>query len=274
MPDTAGRTSTSEATPNADEGEKFASAAKEEGQSDGKTQQQKKRVRGKGNKGKKQPETADDPNAHNSEGGGEQRSGLTADQVFERPDPTATITVTRQGSDGDAHNVAARSLFVITPVFDVLSLRPVPDGARIEVADRTAIDSVRRAMGSQGWTVTLEDIWSRFHFLAPRQLAGLGPDSPHGQGLDPTTIVRTLALRNSALWGLPPDSVRYAGSNWEAVPEDGQGSSGVTRRRLRIWVDVSPECEAYLAQHGYFLTTLAGAVRLRRAPRRPRSGRT
>ena len=274
MLETDGQTPAPEATPNANDGEKFASAAKVEGLNYGETQQPKRRARGKGKKGKKQPDSADNPNTQDNGGEGEQRSGLTADQVFERPDPTATITVTRQGFEGDAHNVAARSLFVITPVFDVLSLRPVPDGARIEVADRTAIDSVRRAMGSQGWTVTLEDIWSRFHFLAPRQLAGLGPDSTIGQGLDPTTIVRTLALRNSALWGLPADSVRYAGSNWETAPEEGQGSSGATRRRLRIWVDVSPECEEYLARHGFFMTTLAGAVRLRRAPRRPRSGRT
>ena len=210
--------------------------------------QKKHRKRGrKGGKGKHASGQRDTDKA--GEGDSGQRSGVTPAEVFVRPDPTASITITRQGEGGNAHNTAARLLFVVCPVFDVLALRPVTDGARIEVADQTAIDSIRAALGTQGWEVTLEEIWARYHFLAPGQLAGFTPDQA---GLDPSTIVRTLALRNTALWGLPPDSVRYAGHNWESAQE-GQGSTGSTRQRLRIWVDISPECDLntyYVLQKG------------------------
>ena len=233
----------------------------------GETVQPSKKQRKRGKKGGKAKRALEQTNAGGE--GDERGPGITPAQVFVRPDPTASITITRQGEGGDAHNTAARALFVIRPVFDVLALRPITDGARIEVADRSAIDSIRTAMGPQGWRATVEQIWPRFHFIAPGQLAGYGPANP---GLDASTIVRTLALRNTALWGLPADSVRYAGHTWEAAQGEGQGSTGTVRQRLRIWVDVSPECEDYLAQRGFYMTTLAGVVRLRSAPRR--SGRS
>jgi hypothetical protein len=233
----------------------------------GKTQQPRKKQRKRGKKGGKAKRALEQTNAGGA--GDERRPVINPAQVFVRPDPTASITITRQGEGGNAHDTAARALFVIRPVFDVLALRPITDGARIEVADRAAIDSIRTTMGPQGWVATVEQIWPRFHFLAPGQLAGYGPANP---GLDASTIARTLALRNTALWGLPADSVRYAGHTWEAAQGEGQGSTGTVRQRLRIWVDVSPECEDYLAQRGFYMTTLAGVVRLRSAPRR--SGRS
>jgi hypothetical protein len=148
----------------------------------GKTQQPRKKQRKRAKKGGKAKRALEQTDAGGA--GDERGPGITPAQVFVRPDPTASITITRQGEGGDAHNTAARALFVIRPVFDVLALRPIDDGARIEVADRAAIDSIRTAMGPQGWVATVEQIWPRFYFLAPGQLAGYGPANP---GLGPPT---------------------------------------------------------------------------------------
>ena len=61
--------------------------------------------------------------------------------------------------------------------------------------------------------------------------------------------------------GFPPDSMRLVSSRAE-----GGGATGLPRR-LRVWIDVSPEAETYLREHDNLLRTVAAAVRLRPAAR-------
>ena len=227
----------------------------------------KKRNRGKRRKGKAAAGTSDLGDVEQGPG----RANLAPSDVFGRGDPKATVTITRTDEGGDAHNAVARALFCIPEFFNVLQLRPTTDGARIEVDDPAAGKVIERFLGSQGWTVVTEPVWSRYQFCAPGQLSGHG----NGPGLDTATLVRMLVLRNSALWGLPKDGVRLASSAWEKVEVEGDKPSEPSRRRLRVWVDVSPESEKFLAQRGFYLSTLVGAVKLRPAPRsRPRPDRS
>ena len=229
----------------------------------------KRRKRGGKNKNKKR---STKPGETETAGDRERRPGgkkpNTVERLFDKGEPKATITITRQGEGGNAHEAVARALLMAPEYFHILSLRPTPDGAILEVADPDAAVRIASThLGSQGWTVALQPIWARYSFVAPGQLAGYSP----GQGVDPSTIVRSLTLRNTALFGLPTDSVRFVSHSWETVEGEGEGSTGSVRHRLRIWIDVSPEGEAFFAQREYMMPTLVGAVRLRPAPRsRPR----
>ena len=227
----------------------------------------KKRNRGKRRKGKAAAGTSDLGGVEQGPG----RASVAPSDVFVRGDPKATVTITRTDEGGDAHNAVARALFCIPEFFNVLQLRPTTDGARIEVDDPAAGEVIERFLGPQGWSVVTEAVWSRYQFCAPGQLSGHGNSS----GLDTATLVRMLVLRNSALWGLPKDGVRLASSAWEKVEVEGDKPSEPSRRRLRVWVDVSPESEKFLSQRGFYLSTLVGAVKLRPAPRsRPRPDRS
>ena len=233
----------------------------------------KKRSRGGKKKNKKKPL---DSGAAQTEGDGGRSSGggnlNPVERLFDKGEPAATITITRQGEGGDAHDAVARALLLAPEYFHILNLRPTTDGAIIEVTDQeTAMRIVQTHLGNQGWTIALQPIWARYSFVAPGQLAGHSP----GQGVDPSTIVRSLSLRNTALFGLPPNSVRFVSHAWETVEGEGEGSTGTVRHRLRIWVDISPEGEAFFARREYMMPTLVGAVRLRPAPRsRPRPNRS
>ena len=223
----------------------------------------RKRGKGSGNTGKNCSKTAE-------QGKGDTGAQtVNPSEVFATGDAVATIAITRAGEGGDAHNSVARALFQLPEFFNVLSLRPTPDGAVIDVDNGDAEDIVRRHLVPQGWTVFATPIWPRYQFVVPTQLSGTAP----GSGLDPATIVRGLIARNTALFGFPAGSVNYVNHTWESVEEEAGTSSGGTRRRMRIWVDVSPEAETVLISRGCFLATLTGAVRLRPSSRRPPSRR-
>ena len=190
---------------------------------------------------------------------------LGPEDVFKKGDAVITLKITQQGRGSDAISDVARLLFLVSDQFTVTSMYTIPDGARIEVPDRESAAVVQNALVEAGWTVEASDVWARYVLTVPALLAGSGPDST---GLDPATLVRGLMLRNAG-HGLPAGSIRYMSHAWETVQVEGVAgpSSGSTRQRMRIWVDVSPEGEAFLRGHAFLLETLVSAVRLRRAPR-------
>ena len=155
---------------------------------------------------------------------------------------------------------------MIPDLIRVTALLPRPDGAIVETEDSASAETVRDVLARQGWTVRLDQVWARYHFTVPTQLAG---HREHDTGLDPATLVRGLLLRNRHN-GLPADSIRYVSHHWDQLPARGNpggSSNDGSRQRLRIYVDVSPEAEEYLRVHSFLLQTLVAAIRLRRAPR-------
>ena len=176
-----------------------------------------RRNRGRGGKGSG-PSGKSSKTAEQGEGDAGAPASNPAD-VFATGDAVATITITRTGEGGDAHNTVARALFQLPEFFNVLTLRQTLDGAIIDVDDDGAETIVRRHLVPQGWSVTVTPIWPRYQFVVPGQLSGPTP----GSGLDPATIVRGLVHRNAALFGFPADSVNYANHTWETVEEEGGG---------------------------------------------------
>ena len=191
---------------------------------------------------------------------------LVPSNVYRKRESQLSITVHRQGSGSGAIEAIARAMFLVPDRLRITALTPRPDGAIVETEDSDSAEAVRAVLASQGWTANLDQVWARYHMVVPAQLAGHGE---HDTGLEPVTLVRGLLLRNFH-HGLPPDSMRYVSHTWEQLPArgnpGGQPESG-TRQRLRIYVDVSPEGEVYLREHGYLLETLVAAIRLRAAPR-------
>ena len=189
-------------------------------------------------------------------------------EVFKKAEPRFSLTVTKEGEGSGAVDSVAQGLLLIDGDIDLSAIHPRPDGAVIETADDSSADAVQARMCLLGWTVTVNPIWARYEMTVPSQLAGTSPSST---GLDPTTLVRGLTLRN-ARHGLPSGALRYVSHTWEKVNaiKGGncvEGSAGAERWRLRIWIDVSPEGEVFLREHGFLLETLVAAIRLRRAPR-------
>ena len=185
--------------------------------------------------------------------------------VFAMPDPVATLTITRPGVGTDGMALVAQTLFQIPINFNMTNpIRPVPDGAILDVCDQESVEAVADAFRSRNWNVVVTPIWPRYEFTAPALLAGSGPND-QGPSLDPLTIVRGLINRN-AFFGLSQDSLRFVSSAWEEMRGTGE-REGQTLQRLRIWVDVSPEGEEFLRGHAFLLRTLSSAVRLRPAPR-------
>jgi len=186
--------------------------------------------------------------------------------VYKKGEPTLTMTVHKQGEGSGAIDLIARALFMIPGHIRITALLPRPDGAIVEAEDSESAETVRSVLVTQGWTVSIDQVWARYEFTVPAQLAGHRPDD---SGLDPATLVRGLLLRNRHN-GLPPESIRHVSHRWIQLPDrsnSGGPSTGEARQRLRIWVDVSPEAEEYLRVHGFLLETLVAAIRLRKAPR-------
>ena len=189
-------------------------------------------------------------------------------EVFKKAEPRFSLIVTKEGEGSGAVDSVAQGLLLIDGDIDLSAIHPRPDGAVIETADDSSADAVQARMCLLGWTVTVNPIWARYEMTVPSQLAGTSPSST---GLDPTTLVRGLMLRN-ARHGLPSGALRYVSHTWERVNAIkggicAEGSAGAERWRLRIWVDVSPEGEVFLREHGFLLETLVAAIRLWRAPR-------
>ena len=196
----------------------------------------------------------------------EEESRPTPEEIYRKGDPVITLLAVKEGEGSDASDLIARQLFLVPQPLVITSLVPIPGGSRIELADQASAGVVTACLEKAGWTVTSQDVWSRYAFYVPNQLSGKGPNDV---GLDPHTIVRGLMLRNVA-HGLPCSSLRHVSNTWETVevqqPEGGGLSVG-SRQRQRIWVEVSPEGETFLEGHSFLLETLVAAVRLRPAPR-------
>ena len=187
------------------------------------------------------------------------------DDVFAMPSPVATLTITREGAGIDGLALVTQTLFQVPIDFNMTNpIRPIPDGAMLDVCDQTSAEAIAEELRRLGWHVVVNPIWPRYEFVAPAILAGSGPDH-QGPTLDPLTIVRGLTTRNRSL-GLAQDALRFVSSAWEGVRGEGEWE-GQTLQRLRIWVDVSPEGEEFLRGHSFLLRTLSSAVRLRPATR-------
>ena len=202
------------------------------------------------------------------EGGSEEPGPSGAqhpDDVFVMPDPMATLTITREGAGADGLALVAQTLFQVPTDFAMTNpIRPIPDGAILDVCDRESADAIAVGLRMHGWTVVVTPIWQRYQFVAPALLAGSGPNDS-GPTLDPLTIVRGLTTRNRT-FGFPQEGLRFVSSAWEGVMGEGE-REGQSLQRLRIWVDVSPEGEDFLRGHSFLLRTLSSAVRLRPATR-------
>ena len=232
----------------------------EEGASAGVKKGKKKR------KGKGRSNNNNNNNTNNNNEGSSDPPLPTPAEVYGSHESKLTLTVHRKGAGSGAMDSVARQLFMVPDHIRVTALLPRPDGAIVEVADSSSADRVRTALTNQGWTVDISQIWARYEFTVPAQLAGTNPNH---SGLDAITLVRGLTLRNRHN-GLPADSLRYVSHHWDLLNAGGNSggpSSGESRYRLRIWVDVSPEGEEFLRNHGYLLETLVAALRLRRASR-------
>ena len=110
-------------------------------------------------------------------------------------------------------------------------------------------ESSQTYLHTNGWTVMVTFLGTRYEFLVPTLLQPL---------LRPEDMVRGLTLRNRAD-GLPIGSMRYVTSRTEG----GEGTEQPQRKRS--WVDVSPEALTYLRRYDFLLRTVTAANRLRPA---------
>ena len=113
---------------------------------------------------------------------------------------------------------------------------------------------VTEALEADGWTVRRSAIWSRYSMYIP---AGLTRQSLED-------IISALLVRNGpetmGAEGIPPGSIRPIGTVME-------GEEGTDSRRMRAWVDVSPQGVEYLNVNNNLLRTVNSGIRLRPAPR-------
>ncbi len=125
------------------DGETTATERKRKEQSSVETQQplKKKRSRGGKKKKKRSTEPGVTETVTEGQGDGERSSGgrdpNPVERLFDKGEPKATITITRQGEGGNAHHSVARALLIAPEYFNILSIRPTTDGAIIEVADQS-----------------------------------------------------------------------------------------------------------------------------------------
>ncbi|KAL5262769.1 hypothetical protein ACHWQZ_G008235 [Mnemiopsis leidyi] len=100
----------------------------------------------------------------------------TPAEVYGSHESKLTLTVHRKGADSGAMDVVARQLFMVPEHIRVTAILPRPDGAIVEVADSSSAETVRAALTNQGWTVDIDQIWARYEFTVPAQLAGTNPN--------------------------------------------------------------------------------------------------
>ena len=170
-------------------------------------------------------------------------------------DPKFTLTVTRAGAGDRARGVISMALLFAKKDFTVGPLRSIPDGVTFDVGVDGSIQVVSEVLEADGWTITQSPVWARFSFVVP--------EDHHCLPLD--KLVRALLRRNGREFrgteGIPDLSIRGV-----STAEEGGERTG-TPKRLRAWVDVSPEGEEYLARNAMLLRTTTSGLRLRPAPR-------
>ncbi|KAL5249133.1 hypothetical protein ACHWQZ_G018092 [Mnemiopsis leidyi] len=128
----------------------------------------------------------DNTNNNNNDDEGDADAPLpTPAEVYGSHESKLTLTVHRRGADSGAMDVVARQLFMVPEHIRVTAILPRPDGAIVEVADSSSAETVRTALSNQGWTVDIDQIWARYEFTVPAQLAGTNPNH---SGLDAITL--------------------------------------------------------------------------------------
>ncbi|KAL5272809.1 hypothetical protein ACHWQZ_G000845 [Mnemiopsis leidyi] len=127
----------------------------------------------------------DNTNNNNNDEGDADAPLPTPAEVYGSHESKLTLTVHRKGADSGAMDVVARQLFMVPEHIRVTAILPRPDGAIVEVADSSSAETVRAALSNQGWTVDIDQIWARYEFTVPAQLAGTNPNH---SGLDAITL--------------------------------------------------------------------------------------
>ena len=124
----------------------------------------------------------------------------------------------------------------------------------MEMDDEDSAGVVTEALVADGWTVQRSAIWARYSFYIPAEFAAY-------RTLE--EFIGAMMIRNGPQTlgpeGIPPGSIRPIGTFMEG--EEGTGS-----QRLRAWVDVSPEGEAFLNANHHLLRTVNSGIRLRPTP--------
>ena len=214
--------------------------------------------RPKNKKIKKSPSEKKDGGPHGSEdlqtGGNVSR--LAPSEVFPSvTEPRFEMTITREGAGDRAQGDISFLLLLVPRNYRVGNIRPIADGVIMEMDEEESAGIVTEALEADGWTVQRSAIWARYWFHVPADIA-------HRPLED---VVRALLVRNGPLTlgqeGIPPGSLRPIGTYLE-------GREGDASRRLRAWVDVSPEAEQFLSANHNLLRTVNSGVRLRPAPRK------
>lgn len=177
----------------------------------------------------------------------------TPGEVYGEVNPRFTLSVSRPGAGTLARQAIINDLLFVPGNYTIGPLRSQPDGVAFEAGEDGSAVTVREALESAGWTVVQTPIWNRFSFVVPADYHHLSLDM----------IVRYFLFRNGTIErgaeGIPDNAIR--GANMADEGEEG----GALPRRVRAWIDVSPEGEEYLNNNDMLLRTLTSAVRLRPA---------
>ena len=131
----------------------------------------------------------------------------------------------------------------------ITTVKGNPDqlSVRVEFGEAADKNSLRRVLEAADLVVQDAGAERVYVVIVPRALAGLG-------GLEFTTDLQEF---NTELHGLPANSILYKSSKRDTVTLGGKPEP-----RFRVFMEVSPEGEVYLASKGYFLQTLTSPVKV------------
>ena len=173
-------------------------------------------------------------------------------EVYGEVNPRFTVTVSRPGAGDEAQTQILRALLFSPEDYSVGRITQVTDGVSFGVEEDNSLRVVREVLEADGWGLNITPVWNRYWLYIPTKYQNLPLDD----------LILGFNLRNSRRVrgpeGLPENSIRAAGVMEEAG-ENGQP------RRVRAWVDISPEGEEYLRANDFLLRIVSSAVRLRPA---------
>ena len=175
-------------------------------------------------------------------------------EVYGVVNPRFTVLATRPGAGAETRSQIIRALLFAPEDYSVGQLFTATDGMSFGVEDDNSLRVVREVLEAEGLTVVITPVWNRYTFHVPQQYEFFRLEE----------LVRALTIRNSRRSrgpeGLPDDALRGV----SAMEEGGEEGSSQPRR-VRVWVDVSPEGEQYLTANDHLLRIVDSAVRLRPA---------
>ena len=178
----------------------------------------------------------------------------TPAEVYGTVNPRVTVHVTGAGDEEGIRRRTIRALLFAPENYSVGQLFTNAGGVSFGVEDDNSVRVVTETLEGAGLTVNIQPIWNRYTFHVPQ----------HYDFLTLEEITEALSQRNGRTVrgpeGLPDNSLRGI----SVLEEGGEGGSNLPRR-VRVWVDVSPEAEQYLAANDYLLRIVDSAVRLRPA---------